>query len=510
MLEEQKALAEKRREIAESLRKEAETAKARADEARREAEAARQTALDLKEQAEESANESRAFAGRLRNALDVATKERKLAEEQAALARKREKEIADALSKLGEKNREADQANQAKISAEVQANQINNQKLRELERAALVDRATTSFSPDGKTLLTISADDKARLRDAHSGQLLATLAGSSTAITSAAFAPSGKYVATAEEDGTVRLWETTDGRAVQSFEGSDTALKLAFSPAGRRLGVAGNNGESLIYEASSGKVLAKLASGQQPVIDLSFSNDGQSIATTNADQRTTLWKTGPGGTLPRSELSDAACRPAIIEMAKLSLTSDLRLSLLVETRCLGPDGSVQTISSLEKAKQLTEEDRKKVKEAMRKAITIDLDDALPAKASSAAQPAQPLEPPHPNPLPLKPAQARVGTGLEKQVKVVLDIYQRQTQSDWEELSHVSYAGSATPAATAIIEQLARRGLSDKQIKAISAAAYRLGQALDGVPRTNTEEYQRVGWQLQREVFIILGLGQPFK
>jgi len=529
--QENERLATEARKVAERRADEAKFQQMREEQLRIKAEAAQAGAVKEKQEAEKAereANEQRKtaenLAGKLQVALEEAKRNEQFANEQAKLAQTRKEEVEAALDKLAKEKQATDAAYQARMSAEEQANKINNQKLRELERAALVDRAATSFSPDGKTLLTITADDKARLWDARSGQLLATLAGGSSGVTSAAFEPSGKYVATAEEDGAVWLWETPSGRAVRSFKGKGpiAALKLAFSPDGRRLGVAGNNGESLIYEVNSGKVLTSLAAGQQPVIDLSFSYDGQSIATTNADQRTTLWKTAPDGRLARSELSDAACRPAIIEMANLSLTSDLHLSLVVETRCLGgaeesethalsPKLSREQVDVLTKkvspaAKQIVEGARDVAPKALPKVATIDLDDKSPVKTDEASSPQ--INTPT-NPLPSKRTRASVGIGVEKQLKLVLDIYQRQPQGAWVMLSHVSHDNYASTEAAAIVEQLARQGLSDKQVETLSNTAYRLGKELDATPKTNAQEYQRqalsLGQKLQREVFTVLGL-----
>jgi actin-related protein len=513
--QENERLATEARKVAERRAEEAKFQQMREEQLRIKAEAAQDRAVKAKQEAEN-------LTIRLKYALNDAEQNEYLANKQAQLAKAREAEVKAALDNLAKEKQATDAALQARMSAEEQANKINNQKLRELERAALVDRAATSFSPDGNTLLTITADDRARLWDARSGQLRATLARPSSWVTSAAFEPSGKYVATAEEDGTVRLWEMPSGCAVRSFKGTDAALKLAFSPDGRRLGVAGNNGETLIYEVNSGKVFTKLATGQQPVIDLSFSYDGQSIATTNADQRTTLWKTGPGGTLACTDLSDAACRPTTIEMANLSLTSDLRLSLVVDTRCLGGAGESEThalsceqIKVLTKdvssaAKQLEDGVQKVAPKAAPKVVTIDLDDKSPVKTDEAPSPQ--INRPA-NPLLSKQTRASVGKGLEKQLKLVLDISQRQPQGEWVMLSHVSRDNYASTEAAAIVEQLARQGLSDKQVETLSNAAYRLGKELDASRKTNAQEYQRqalsLGQKLQREVFAVLGLLAPY-
>jgi WD40 repeat protein len=68
-----------------------------------------------------------------------------------------------------------------------------------------------TYSPDGKTLLSASADRTARLWDAATGKPLRTFAGHDFGLTAAAFLPDGRRVLTGSADGTVRLWDATTG-----------------------------------------------------------------------------------------------------------------------------------------------------------------------------------------------------------------------------------------------------------------------------------------------------------
>jgi len=65
---------------------------------------------------------------------------------------------------------------------------------------------SAQFSPDGKSVVTASVDNTARLWDAASGEALHVLRGHENGVLSAQFSPDGKSVVTASVDKTARLW----------------------------------------------------------------------------------------------------------------------------------------------------------------------------------------------------------------------------------------------------------------------------------------------------------------
>jgi WD40 repeat protein len=58
---------------------------------------------------------------------------------------------------------------------------------------------SAAFSPDGKRVVTASADKTARLWDAETGKPIGVLAGHADRVNSAAFSPDGHRVVTASE-----------------------------------------------------------------------------------------------------------------------------------------------------------------------------------------------------------------------------------------------------------------------------------------------------------------------
>ena len=67
-----------------------------------------------------------------------------------------------------------------------------------------------AFSPDGKTVLTGSLDQTARLWDRATGRPIGGAMQHQGPVMAVAFRPDGKSVLTASGDNTVRLWPITE------------------------------------------------------------------------------------------------------------------------------------------------------------------------------------------------------------------------------------------------------------------------------------------------------------
>ncbi|MCA9718148.1 MAG: hypothetical protein KC468_25985, partial [Myxococcales bacterium] len=75
------------------------------------------------------------------------------------------------------------------------------------------------FSPDGARLATGSFDRTARLWDARTGELLATLRGHAEEVVSLVYSPDGSRVATGSFDGTAKIWDARTGELLATLRG---------------------------------------------------------------------------------------------------------------------------------------------------------------------------------------------------------------------------------------------------------------------------------------------------
>lgn len=71
-----------------------------------------------------------------------------------------------------------------------------------------------SFSVDGKTIATGSADKRVKLWDIQSGQELATLKGHTAAINLVKFSPDGKTLMSRDDNGVIKLWRAATDEEV--------------------------------------------------------------------------------------------------------------------------------------------------------------------------------------------------------------------------------------------------------------------------------------------------------
>jgi hypothetical protein len=126
--------------------------------------------------------------------------------------------------------------------------------------------------------------------DAATGRELLALKGHLAWVMSAAFSPDGRRIVTASADGTARVWDATTGRKLVVLDGhSDQVMSVSFSPDGQRIVTGSADQTAKLWDAARGKELLTLRGHRGRIISVAFSPDGTRIVTASEDRTAKVW-----------------------------------------------------------------------------------------------------------------------------------------------------------------------------------------------------------------------------
>ncbi len=154
------------------------------------------------------------------------------------------------------------------------------------------------FGPRGQRVITASADGTARIWSAVSGKLIAVLKGHKGRVMSASFSANGKYMVTASADRTARIWNAANRKPVAVLEGhKDRVTAASFCASGEFVVTASADGIARIWSAPGGKLVATLKGHGAALQAAAFSADGKRVVTASADGTARVWDVASGGQL---------------------------------------------------------------------------------------------------------------------------------------------------------------------------------------------------------------------
>jgi WD40 repeat protein len=131
------------------------------------------------------------------------------------------------------------------------------------------------FSPDGRWLVTASADSSVRLWDVATGQPLADPLVHPAAVSTAVFSPDGTRVLTGCDDGMARLWDWRAGRTLWTLQHEHTLNAVAFHPNGRWVLTTSADGTFRVWDGRTSKPLTPpLSTGGTQATSVAVTPDG--------------------------------------------------------------------------------------------------------------------------------------------------------------------------------------------------------------------------------------------
>jgi WD40 repeat protein len=150
---------------------------------------------------------------------------------------------------------------------------------------------SAAVAADGRAVLTVAADNRARLWRSATGELLAPPLEHPGDVETAAFSPDGRLVLTVGDDGAVRLWEASAGRpAGGPWPQAGPVAVAAFAPDGRTVATGDSDGTVCLRDTDTGELLGT----GRPVHDgtvlaVAFAPDGKTLVTGGADGTLRTW-----------------------------------------------------------------------------------------------------------------------------------------------------------------------------------------------------------------------------
>lgn len=150
--------------------------------------------------------------------------------------------------------------------------------------------SAVAFSPDGNFLATVTKESQVILWRAASGEKVVSLKHPAS-ITGVTFSPDSTLVATTSEDWTVRVWHVKNGKLSTVLGHDGRVQAVAFSNDGQHL-VSASGNAAWVWDYRKPAAIVRVLH-DDGVNDVTFSPNGEFIATATTDHFVHVWRWRP-------------------------------------------------------------------------------------------------------------------------------------------------------------------------------------------------------------------------
>lgn len=140
------------------------------------------------------------------------------------------------------------------------------------------------LTADAQTFVCLDDDGALHSVDSSNGRLRSTARAKALKFS---LSPDSRHVAVALGDGKVALWDMIRNELSVVFD--QEPVRMEFSPTGRTLAIAGLDHRIHQIDVLSRRPLEPLAGHQAPVVELAFTPDGRTLASSSDDFSLILW-----------------------------------------------------------------------------------------------------------------------------------------------------------------------------------------------------------------------------